>query len=347
VEANDAFLKMVAYEREDLAAGRLRWTDLTPPQWLDTTTGALEQLDATGAAQAYEKEYLRKDGSCVPVLIGAAAFDEARSEGVTFVLDLTERKRAEVEARASEQRFREVQAELAHANRVATMGQLTASIAHEVKQPISAAVASAQAALRFLARRPPKLGKVRETLEAIAEAGHRTGDVVDRIRALIKKAPARNEHLNLNKVILEMIELTQSEAMKNGVSVQTDLAESLPLIEGDRVQLQQVILNLIMNAVEAMIDTSKCARELLIKTQKVDSGGVFVAVKDSGPGLAPATVVHLFDAFYTTKPGGLGLGLSICRSIIDAHGGCLSASANEPHGATFEFTLPCHSHTTS
>jgi PAS domain S-box-containing protein len=340
VEANDAFLKMVGYDREDLAAGRLRWTNLTPPQWLDTTAGALEEIDATGATQAYEKEYLRKDGGRVPVLIGAAAFDETRDEGVTFVLDLTERKRAEVEARTSEQQFREVQMELAHANRVATMGQLTASITHEVKQPIGAAVASAQAALRFLARRPPKLSKVRETLEAIVETGHRTGEVVDRIRALIKKAPTRNERLEINKTILEVIELIRGEAIRNGTSVRLDLAENLPLVEGDRVQLQQVILNLGINAVEAMSATDDRERELLIRTRKTEPFSALIEVRDSGPGLTPETLEHLFDAFYSTKPSGLGMGLSICRSIIEAHRGRLWATNVSPQGATFQFTLP-------
>jgi C4-dicarboxylate-specific signal transduction histidine kinase len=259
------------------------------------------------------------------------------------VLDLTERKRAEVEARTSEQRFREVQMELAHANRVATMGQLTASIAHEVKQPIGGAVASAQAALRFLGRRPPKLDKVRETLEAIVETGHRAGDVVDRIHALIKKAPNRNEHLEINKAILEVIELIRGEAVRNGTSVQVNLAKDLPLVEGDRVQLQQVILNLAINAVEAMGLTSDREKELLISTRKAEPFSVLVEVRDSGPGLTPGTLEHLFDAFYTTKPGGLGMGLSICRSIIEAHGGRLWATNIAPHGAVFHFTLPAFS----
>jgi PAS domain S-box-containing protein len=333
VEANEAFLKMVGYDREDLTAGRVRWTDLTPPQWLDSTAGALEQIDTTGAAQAYEKEYLRKDGSRVPVLIGSAAFDEARYEGVTFVLDLTERKRAEAAAR-------EVQLQLAHTNRVATMGQLAASIAHEVKQPIAGAVASAQAALHWLGRQSPDLEQARRALTHIVETGHRASDVVDRIRALIKKTPPRIEPVDINKAILEVVELTRREAVNNDILVRTDLADDLPLVVGDRVQLQQVSLNLIMNAIEAMIGANDCARDLLIRTRKLDSGGVFVAVRDSGPGLAPATLDHLFDPFYTTKPGGLGLGLSICRSIIDAHGGRLSATSNEPHGATFKFSLP-------
>jgi PAS domain S-box-containing protein len=459
VEANDAFLQIVGYDRDDFVAGRLCWPDLTPPEWRDRHAQAVTELKRTGAVQPYEREYFRKDGSRVPALIGSAAFDE-RDQGVSFVLDLTDRNQAELGLRDSEERFRtlmqfsfdvywesdaqhrftrqefaegladapgfeigqtrwevpylepdaetwrkhreildahlpfrdfelarptpdggkryvsvsglpvfdkagrfigyrgvsrhiterkraeealrDMQMELAHANRVATMGQLTASIAHEVKQPIGAVVTNAEAGLRWLDRRPPELEKVRESLEGIAETGHRAGDVVDRIRALIKKAPSRNDRLDINAGIREVIELTHGETVKNGVSVQMDLADGLPLIAGDRVQLQQVILNLIMNAVEAMSGSSDVTRELLISTEKAEPGGVRVAVQDSGPGLAPATLEQLFDAFYTTKPDGLGLGLSICRSIIETHGGRLSAKANVPRGAIFEFSLPTY-----
>jgi len=331
VEANDAFLKMVGYDREDLAVGHLRWTDLTPPQWRDTTAGALEELDATGAARAYEKEYLRKDGGRLPVLVGAAAFDQARDEGVTFVLDLTGLKRAEAAAR-------EMQMELAHANRVATMGQLSASIAHEINQPLGAAVTYADAALRWLGANPPNLEEVREALGLILESGIRAGEVMDRIRALIRKAPPQKDSLEINEVILEVIALIGREIEKNGISAQTHLAESLPAIQGDRVQLQQVLLNLLINAIEAMSGMSEGPRELLISTSKSDSM-VVVSVRDSGPGLAPESVERLFESFYTTKPDGLGMGLSICRSIIEAHGGHLLARANVPRGAIFQFTL--------
>jgi PAS domain S-box-containing protein len=340
VEANDAFLQMVGYDREDFVAGRVRWTDLTPPEWRDRHERAVTELQRTGTVQPYEREYFRKDGSRVPALIGSAAFDERRDHGVAFVLDLTERKRAEAEARESEQKFREMQTELAHANRVATIGQLTASIAHEVKQPITAAVIGAHAAQRWMNMRPANLAEASDALLHVVREGKRAGDIIDRIRDLIKKGQPRKERLNINEVIREVIELAHGETIKIGISVKTDLAEDIQHLEGDRVQLQQVILNLVMNAVEAMSATSEGARELFISTRKTEPDVVLVAVRDTGPGLAPATLDRLFDAFYTTKPGGLGLGLSICRSIIETHGGRLSAKVNVPRGAIFEFSLP-------
>jgi C4-dicarboxylate-specific signal transduction histidine kinase len=236
-----------------------------------------------------------------------------------------------------------VQAELAHAGRVATTGQLTASIAHEVKQPIAASVTNAWAAMRWLDRQPPNLEEAREALARIINEGRRAAEVIDRIRDLVKKAPPRKDRMEISGAIREVVELTCGEATKNRVSVQMQLGEGLPLVEADRVQLQQVILNLIINAVQAMSVTSDGPRQLLIRTEKAESGDVLVAVRDSGPGLAPGTFEHVFEPFHTTKPDGLGLGLSICRSIIEAHGGRLRASANVPRGAIFEFTVPGHS----
>jgi len=236
--------------------------------------------------------------------------------------------------------LREAQRELVHVNRVTTMGQLTASIAHEVNQPIAATVTNAQAALRWLDARPPNLAETRQAVTRIVNDGIRAGDVVDRIRALIKKVPARTDRFDIDDAIMDIVALTRGELSSNGVSLQTQFAQGLPLIQGDRVQLQQVILNLIVNAIEAMSDVSKGGRELSISTEINASNGMLNAVRDSGPGLDPASFEHLFDAFYTTKSSGMGMGLSICRSIIEAHGGRIWAEANVPQGATFQFTLP-------
>ncbi|UWU79111.1 PAS domain-containing protein [Bradyrhizobium huanghuaihaiense] len=252
---------------------------------------------------------------------------------LAIVRDLTEHALASEALQAA-------QAELAHVNRVTTMGQLTASIAHEVNQPIAAVVTNADAALNWLNAQPPNLDQVREILGQIANDGNRAGDVIGRIRTLIKKAPPRRGRFDLNEAILEVIALARSEVLKHGVSLQTGLATGLPAVDGDRVQLQQVILNLILNAVEAMSGVDEGAREVLISTEADAAGGVLVTVRDSGMGLDPNDADRLFEAFYTTKPEGMGMGLAICRSIIAAHGGRLWATANEPRGAVLQFTLP-------
>jgi PAS domain S-box-containing protein len=333
LEANDAFLRIVGYDRQDLAAARINWADLTPSDWRERDAQWIEEHKRTGLRPPIEKEYFRKDGSRAPILLAAASFGESDNEGVAFVLDLTERKEAEAA-------LGEMQTQLAHANRVATMGQLTASIAHEVNQPIAATVTNAEAALRFLNARQPDLDEVRDALGCIVRDGERAGDVLGRIRALIKGAPPLKEHVQIDVAIREVIELTRSEAMKNGVLVQTELVEDLPPVQGDRVELQQVILNLILNAIEAMSGTNEGPRKLLITTERAEPGDVLVAVRDSGPGLAPGALENLFKAFHTTKPNGLGLGLSISRSIVEAHDGRLWASPNAPRGAVFQFTLP-------
>ena len=349
-EANDAFLRIVGYDRDDLKSGRVRWSDITPPEWLERERHEwVPQLLAKGALQPnglgrlpYEKEYFRKDGSRVPVLIGAASFEEKQNQGVAFVLELSDRKQAEAEARESERRYREVQMELAHANRAATMGQLTASIAHEVKQPIAAAAANAAAALRWLDTRPPNVDETRQALARIVSETMRASDIICRIRNFIKKTPPRKDTLDINEVVREVIELTRGEAIKYGIAVQAVFGEGLPFIRGDRVQLQQVMLNLIVNAIEAMSATAGGPRALRISTAADSSTGVSFAVSDSGPGLPADGIERLFDPFYTTKPSGLGMGLSICRKIVDAYGGRLSATPNVPRGAVFQLTVPAH-----
>jgi PAS domain S-box-containing protein len=629
IEANEAFLHMMGYDHDDLVAGRMRWTDLTPPDWRDRDARLIQEHKMTGSLQPFEKEYFRKDGSRVPVLIGVATFEEAGNQGVAFVLDLTERKRAEVvgqrlaaivdssedavvskdlngtieswnggaerlfgyqasevigksiliiippdrhdeelgilerirrgerirsyetvrmrkdgglldislavsplrdaagriigaskiarditerkraeerlrvqhavaqilaeaatieeatprilramgeclgwdvgalwrvdreaealrcvelwhkasievpefervsreytfvaglglpgrvwsslepkyipdvvpdenfprasiaereglhaafgfpillggevlgvieffsreirqpdqellnmlatigsqigqfiERKRAEKAFREMQLELAHANRVATMGQLSASIANKAKQPITAAVTYALAARRWLSADPPNFREVDDALSLIVKEGKRAGEVLGRTPALIKKAPARKDAVAINDAILEVIALTRTEAANNSVSVRTQLAEGLPRVQGDRVQLQQVLLNLIINAIEAMRDVGEKERELLISSRN-ERDGVSVEVRDSGPGFAPAALERVFEAFYTTKPDGLGMGLSICRSIIEAHNGRLWASPNLPRGASFQFALPAIANTAS
>jgi C4-dicarboxylate-specific signal transduction histidine kinase len=273
-------------------------------------------------------------------LIGGAKFEDAEKQGVAFVLDLTERKRAEKAARESERRYNETRAQLAHANRVATMGEFSSSIAHEVSQPLAAAATNAHAALRWLKQQPPNVEEALLTLDQIAQNTERAGEIFGRIRALVTKAPQRKDPFHINEAVSEVIELAQGEVQKNRIAVAMALGDGLPLIQGDRIQLQQVMLNLINNAVQAMGAVGVERRELVICTTKTEPNSISVAVSDSGPGLDPANLEHPFEAFYTTKPGGLGMGLSICRSIIEAHGGRLWATANTPRGATFQFALP-------
>lgn len=466
LEANDEFLRMVGYDREDLLAGSIRWTDLTPPDWRDKSNAMMEQQKSSGRFEPFENEYSRKDGSRVPVLIGGATFEPGGNEGVAFVVDLTARKRAEDDLRESEFKLREIietmpsmlwstdpdgepnrinqrvlqysgllledfkrlgwkeflhpedfsetarafyhavqtgepyeavhrlrradgqyrwhhargeplrnregqiiqwyglsvdidermkaeealrrnesylaeaQLKLAHANRVAAMGQLTASIAHEVNQPIGSARNNARAALNFLDRRPPDLGEVREALGCVVADADRAGGIVDRIRDQFRKVARRSDPVDLNRAIEEVIGLTQTMLTENGVSVQTRLVSGMAPVYGDRVQLQQVILNLILNAVEAMSSVDADKRELLISAVQSEATGTLVAVRDSGPGIDPQHLEVVFDAFYSTKSG-MGMGLSICRSIIAAHGGRLwAATATEFGGAVFQFTLP-------
>jgi PAS domain S-box-containing protein len=457
-DANDAFLHLVGHDRDDLVSRRIRWTDLTPPEWRERDRRALEELSSNTVAQPYEKEFFRKDGSRVRVLIGGALFKEGGNEGVAFVVDLTGRQRAEEALRESERnarsaidgiaglvaikapngdvetvnrqvleyfgrsleelknwgtsdavhpedlprvlelvkramdsgvpyqvelrlrrfdgeyrwfdnrgvpvrddsgriarwyilitdiedraralaRLEQMQSDFAHMNRVTMMGELAASLSHEIKQPIASARNNACAARNFLDMQPPDLSEVREALSCVVGDTDRARDIIDWIRDQLKKAPLRKGRFDLNEAIDEVIILGRSAIVKNRVWVQTRLCEGLLPVHGDRVQLQQVILNLLLNAIEAMASVEEKPRDLLISTAQ-DRTGVVVAVRDSGPGIDPVHLDHIFKSFYTTKPDGTGMGLSICRSIIDAHGGRLWVEANQPRGSTFQFTLP-------
>jgi PAS domain S-box-containing protein len=590
LEVNDAFLQMLGYDRDEFVSGRMPRFGLTPPEWRERDTQTLAELRQFGVCRPFEKEYLRKDGSRVPVLIGAASFDATRTEGVAFVVDLTERKRKEHELRASEERFRtlvqfsfdvywesdaqhrfvrqefaegvadapahgselgktrwevphlepdaeawrkhretldahlpfrdfelarpgpdgskryvsvsglpvfddagcftgyrgvgrhiterkkaeealrrseaylaeaqrlsnsgayafnaagskywseelyriwgfdplqgipsreiwqqrlhpddrdsflekyqagqrqkreyaidyrivlpdgtikhlrsigrpshsaagefievvgttidvterkqaeaerervrQLETDLAHLNRLGVMGELTASLAHEILHPIATARNNARAGMRFLEMKRPNLGEVMEALACVVRDADRAKDIVGRIRDHIKKSPPREETFDINEAIDEVIVMVRHAIDRHGVTVYTRLKQGLMSVDGDRVQLQQVVLNLVLNAVEAMSAAGEGPRELSISTGPNDNSGILVAVADSGPGIDPGHLDLVFKPFHTTKPSGMGMGLSICQSIIAAHGGHLWAEANRPRGAIFQFTLP-------
>jgi PAS domain S-box-containing protein len=458
IEANQAFLDIIGYAREDLVSGRLRWTELTPAEWRDADDQALAELKAAGTVPPRDKEYFHKDGRRVPVLVGAAALEGKREEGVAFVLDLTERRRAEYLARqvfesspdrisivgpdyrfqrvnpAFERRWgmppdtfigkhvaeflgwegfeqtakayfdrcfageevgyaewfnqsfgrrylsvtysplrptserveavlaigrdltehvlasealREAQMELAHVTRVTTLGELAASIAHEVNQPLAAVVANAEACLRWLGRGTPDLDAARRSVEWIIDDGNRASEVIQRVRALANKTSLEKVAFDVNDVVRETIPLVRRELVSHRVLLRMELAPALPMVLGDRVQLQQVIINLVMNGIEAMRSVTDRPRELVIRSRKDETQQALVSVTDCGVGISAENADRLFNAFFTTKSSGMGMGLSICRSIVEAHGGRLWATANVPHGATFQFTLPVNADTAS
>jgi PAS domain S-box-containing protein len=261
--------------------------------------------------------------------------DGAPLEVLGITVDVSERKRAQEER----ERLSQLESELAHLNRLSMMGVLAASLAHEVKQPIAAARNNARAALNFLDRKPPVLTEVREALGCIVSDADRAGDIIDRIRAQVKKAPPRSDCFDVNEAVTEVVELARSAISKHGASLRMQLEQGPFTVRGDRVQLQQVVLNLILNAVEAMGSLEDGPRNLLINTERKQTNAV-VSVYDSGPGIVSDQLERVFEAFYTTKSYGVGIGLSICRSIIDAHGGRLWVEKNQPRGAVFQFTVP-------
>ena len=459
--ANDAFLRMVQYDREDLASGRVRWTDLTPAEWRGHDEQAVADLRATGVFQPLEKEYFRKDGSRVPVLLGGALFEGSGNEGVAFVLDLSDQKRAERALRRSEaflaegQRlsqmgsfswrvatdevtwseqlyriyefeigvpitvevlrtrvhpedvslletmkmvhqaqgggddfewqyrlmmpdhsikylhavahatrdedgqleyiaavqdvtarrlaedaFDKARAQLTHVSRVMSLGVLTASIAHELNQPLSGIITNANTCLRMLGADPPDVDGARETARRTIRDGNRASEVIVRLRALFTKKESTTELVDLNEATREVIALSSSNLQRNRVVLRQELADDLPAVVGDRVQLQQVILNLLLNACDAMSDIDDRSRQLTISTAGSDSDQVRVVVRDAGVGLDPGTVDKLFEAFYTTKQSGMGIGLSVSRSIIERHQGRIWAAQNDGPGATFSFSIP-------
>jgi len=462
LDANDAFLRMVGYDREDVKAG-LRWFDMTPPEWQDVHARyEAEELAATGMMQPREKEYFRKDGSRVPILIGAACFESPPTQGVAYIIDLSKQKRAEEALRRSEaylaeaqrlthtgscaidgatrepvfwseemfqlfgfdpqkgppkweeflekihpedrekvrfanektfrnqvscdvefrvlnadgtvkhihgigqpvsdpnkqhvqvlgtmvditerkraeearERLRHLEADLAHTNRVSTMGELTASLAHEIKQPIGAAVTNAEACLRLIDRPEPDLVEAKEAARESIKDARRAADIIDRVRSVYQKGSSQLEMVDLNQLIEEMVIVMSSDANRNTVAIHTEYAQGLPHVLADRVQLQQALMNLMINGIEAMQGGGGA---LKIKSQVVPNGQLQISINDTGVGLPIENLDKIFNAFFTTKPRGTGLGLVITRSIIESHGGRIWATANSGTGATFHFTLP-------
>ncbi|RVH21077.1 PAS domain-containing sensor histidine kinase [Sinorhizobium meliloti] len=310
-------------------------SDVVHPDDLERTIA--EQLAAHQGDHAYnvESRHRRADGVYRWYnVLGLPLRDPQGNilRWLHLLIDIDDRRQAEAALQAANDR-------LARASQVASLVELSASIAHEVNQPIAAALANAQAALRWLRREPPDLAEVSEALDDVVKDGTRAGAVIDRIRSLFKNAPPSLENLDITEALTEIVALSRGKALKNGVFLQVQLSEGLPTVRGDRVQLQQVMLNLITNAIEAMSDVDNGNRNVRITAGR-DDDNVFVTVQDSGPGLTQATLERVFEPFYTTKPTGLGVGLSICRSIIEAHSGALWATNAEKGGAVFSFTLP-------
>ena len=301
---------------------------------------ALEIAARDGRFEA-EALRVRKDGShfWANVVIDALRDEDGGLIGFAKITrDITERRRAAREL--EEARLKILQEEFARANRLMQMGELTASIAHEVNQPIAAVVASAGAALRWLAAKPPDVENARQSLERIARDGERAGGIINRISALVRNAPPRRDRLNVNDVILEALAVVQRDLDSYGIKLQSGLASGLPAVLADRVQLQQVMLNLISNAIEAMSRADGSPRELAVISGEDDLANVFVEVRDSGPGFDTTNLDRVFDPFFTTKPEGIGMGLAMSRKIVEAHGGRLWAEPNQPRGAVFRFALP-------
>ena len=283
----------------------------------------------------FEARLALPDGSvkhvyCVGHILAGAS---SEPDFVGTIMDVTERKGAEASVQAA-------QAQLAHVARVTTMGELAASIAHEVNQPLAAVVTNGNACLRWLGLAQPDLEEARAAVTRIVKEGGRAGEIIGRIRKLMKKSPPQMSPLDVNEVIQDVLTLTRHQILRHGVSLRTELKASLATVQGDPIQLQQVVLNLVMNGIEATTAKADGPRELLLESQNQGSGCVVVSVCDSGVGIDPAKADQLFQPFYTNKPGGMGMGLSISRSIVEAHGGRLWAAPNQAAGATFQFSLP-------
>jgi len=306
-----------------------------------------ELTSKLGVRTALHIPMLRNDELIGSLSLGRPRIEPFTEKEIELVTDFAAQATIALDITRRERELRELQIELARVNRIATMEQLSSSIAHEVIQPIATARNNARAAVNFLNKQPPDMGEAREALDCVVAEADRAGDIIHRIRDHIKKAPPKMDRFDVNEAIRNAIILARGEVVKIGGSIQTQLAESLPFFRGDRVQIQQVMINLIVNAVQAMSGDGDSSRELQISTETDEAEGVRVGVRDTGSGLAPESLPRLFEPFYTTKAEGMGMGLAICRSIVEAHGGRLWATACEPHGTLFQFTIPAEQDATS
>lgn len=332
VDVNGKACSDLGYTREELLS--IKVYDIDPSIDEATFKRMNQRLEDSGSA-ILESFHRRKDGSTYPVEVSIKRVQLDRSYVVAVTRDISERKR-------TEEALQESQAEVARVTRIAAMGELTASIAHEINQPLGATVTDASAASRWLALKPPNLEEARAAVNRAVTEANRASSVIARIRALLQNAPPRMEPLDVNEIIREVLALTGHEQQREGISIETELADDLPPVLGDRVQLQQVMLNLIMNAIEAMSMVMDRPRKLHIRSARRPDGAL-IQVQDSGKGLDPEQIDRIFDPFFTTKPQGIGMGLSIARSIIEAHGGRLWATAGPSQGAVFQFMLPTRS----
>jgi len=334
IEVNQELCDMLGYSMDELTGKS--WVHVTHPDDVADNVRLLEQT-LSGETEGYtmEKRFIHRDGHIVYTSISARCVRRADRTVDYLVLVL----QGITERRLAEEALQKTQSELAHVARVMITGELAATIAHEVNQPLTAMVANANATRRMLGNGKENLDEAREAIDDIVKDAHRASEVLGRIRSLLRKDPHRTEPLAINEVIEEVVTIARNDLVGKRVSLRMELADGLPKVEADRVEIQQVLLNLMMNAVEAMRSVEEGDRNLLIRTTRDDSGGVLVEVRDSGIGIAPENLERIFDAFYTTRKEGMGMGLSICRTIIEAHGGRLWAQSSGDRNATLRFTL--------
>jgi PAS domain S-box-containing protein len=331
-DVNEAFLQMTGYSRADLP---LRWDKMTPPEWFHLTQLSLEQMVRSGTVKPLEKEYIRKDGSRVPVLIGGALLDRENWRCVFFVLDLTQR-------RLAEEQVREVSLQLEHASRLSVMGELLADMAHEIHQPLGVIANYANGTLRRLKAKQLKARELKERLRDIASESMRVAKVLRRIREFIRRREPDRKLVNLNTIVMDSLQFTRFERREHRVAVMVRPDRELPDVQADPVQLTQVVVNLLSNAIQA-VSSPRCEfPKILISTYVNDDDMAEIAVADNGPGIAAADVPRIFDRFFTTKSNGLGLGLPISRSIVESHGGQLTCDSQPGESTVFRVTLPPH-----